>query len=88
MESPVPGRLGGSERAVLGVLVEAPGRVLSRTELARRAGLRRLSERRIDAVIVSLRRLLGADSITTVRRRGWMLEGDRLSSATQLLTRR
>jgi DNA-binding response OmpR family regulator len=88
VESPVPSRLGGSERAVLGVLVEAPGRVLSRGELARRAGLRQLSERRVDAVMVTLRRILGDDSISTVRRRGWMLERDRVPSATQLLTER
>ncbi len=71
---------------MLAVIVETPGRVISRPELARRAGLRDLSERRIDAVMVTLRRSLGADAIRTVRRRGWMLELDKVAEAGDLLT--
>ncbi len=70
---------------MLAVIVETPGRVIGRVEIARRAGLRDLSERRIDAVMVTLRRLLGADAIRTVRRRGWMLELDRVPAAANLL---
>jgi hypothetical protein len=47
--------------------------VLSRQELARRAGLADLSARRCDSLIVGIRRRVGADCIRTVRRRGWML---------------
>ena len=61
------------ERAVLSVLVDNAGRVVGRREIARRAGLAELSERRCDSLLVHVRRQLGADSIVTVRRRGWML---------------
>jgi DNA-binding response OmpR family regulator len=65
--------LGAQERAVLQVLLANRARVIGRRELARLAGLSELSERRCDSVLVNLRRALGADSILTVRRRGWML---------------
>jgi len=55
------------------VLENNVGRVLSRTELSRRAGLTDLSERRCDSLIVGIRRQIGADRIRTVRRRGWIL---------------
>ncbi len=55
------------------VLAENCGRVLSRQELARRAGLGDLSPRRCDSLIVGIRRRVGADRVRTVRRRGWML---------------
>ena len=57
------------------VLAGNPGRVLSRHELARRAGLAELSPRRADSLIVGIRRCIGADRVRTVRRRGWMLIG-------------
>ncbi len=56
------------------VLQEANGRVVSRQELARRAGLREASPRRADAIVVQLRRSLGDGAIRTVRRRGWALD--------------
>ena len=55
------------------VLAAHTGRVLSRGELARRAGLADLSARRCDSLIVGIRRAIGHDRIVTVRRRGWML---------------
>jgi DNA-binding response OmpR family regulator len=61
------------ERAVYHALAARRGRVVSRAELARDAGLGELSERRCDALLVGVRRALGADSVRTVRRRGWML---------------
>jgi DNA-binding response OmpR family regulator len=81
---PAP-RLGASERAVLRTLVDSAGRVLSRNELARRAGLVELHARRCDAVIVTLRRALGGEAIRTVRSRGWMLHPEALTAATDLL---
>ena len=66
--------LTAQERAVYEVLAENPGKVLSRKELAQRAGISDLSERRCDSLIVGIRRCVGADRIVTVRRRGWMLD--------------
>lgn len=66
-----PFTLSASAVAVLGVFAAAGPRVVSRTELGRRAGLAGLSERRCDGVIVELRRALGHDAIVTVRSRGW-----------------
>lgn len=80
-----PSLLGGSELAVLAALADQAGRVISRPELARRAGLRDLSERRVDSIIVVIRRALGAESIRTIRRRGWMLETDSVAAASELL---
>ncbi len=61
------------ERAVYDVLASNAGRVLSRAELARRAGIADLNARRCDSLIVGIRRNVGADKVRTVRRRGWML---------------
>lgn len=78
--SPVPSaasthplELTAQERAVFEVLVAHRGRVVSRQELARRAGLGDLNARRCDSIIVGIRRRIGRDRIRTVRRRGWML---------------
>jgi DNA-binding response OmpR family regulator len=61
------------ERAVYTVLNESAGRVLSRSEIARRAGIAELNDRRCDSLIVGIRRRIGSDRVRTVRRRGWML---------------
>jgi DNA-binding response OmpR family regulator len=63
------------ERAVYDVLVQHTGRVLSRHEIARAAGIGELSERRCDSLMVGVRRAVGAERVRTVRRRGWMLLG-------------
>lgn len=55
------------------VLADNAGRVLSRGELARRAGIADLSTRRCDSLIVGIRRRVGPERVRTVRRRGWML---------------
>ena len=44
--------LGAQERAVLAVLLSNVGRVVSRRELSRQAGLAELSERRCDSILV------------------------------------
>ncbi len=66
-------RLTPQERAVYDVLEDTAGRVLSRAEIARRAGLSDLSQRRCDSLIVGIRRRIGPERVRTVRRRGWML---------------
>ena len=71
---------------MLGVLLDSRGRVVSRQELARRTGLTDRSERRCDAVLVQLRKLLGPDAIRTVRSRGWMLNHEATERAQTLHT--
>ena len=66
-------RLGEQERAVLCVLLHQLGKVVSRRELARHAGLADLSERRCDSLLVNIRRQLPPGAVLTVRSRGWML---------------
>lgn len=68
------GPLPPTESAVLEALVRAGGKVVSRATIVRDGGLGHLSTRRTDAAIVALRRLLGADSVITVRQRGWRLD--------------
>jgi len=69
------------ESAVLGVLVAAHGRVVSRADLTRAAGLDGLSERRVDGVLVSLRRILPQGALVTVRGRGWALNVHELGTS-------
>lgn len=65
--------LNAHEVAVLAALSACAGRVVPRTELARRAGLARAGARRCDALLVGVRRALGPDAVRNVRGRGWML---------------
>ena len=65
--------LAPAEAAVLAVLAAAGGRVVPRSELARRAGLGGMSPRRCDAALVGVRSALGADVVVNVRGRGWRL---------------
>jgi DNA-binding response OmpR family regulator len=81
-------RLGEQEQTVLGVLLANRGRVISRRELARRAGLANLSERRCDSLLVAIRRALGPDSVVTVRSRGWMLHDGAVDAASILVSGR
>ena len=64
------------EVAVLATLADARGRVVSRSELVRRSGLRHASPRRADSVLVTVRRTIGGAALRTVRGRGWMLDAD------------
>ena len=77
--------LGQQELAVLQALIDCSGRVVGRRELARRAGIADLNERRCDSLLVSVRRVLGAEAIRTVRGRGWMLEAAVIDRASLLV---
>ena len=68
--------LGAAEQAVLRVLVDSRGKVLNRAELAAKAGLGNLSSRRVDSVLVNVRRAIGQDNLITVRGRGWRVVPD------------
>jgi DNA-binding response OmpR family regulator len=78
--------LGEQEQSVLNVLLANRRRVISRRQLARRAGLAGLSERRCDSLLVSIRRALGPNSVVTVRSRGWMLSDDAIEPAFALIS--
>ena len=60
--------------AVLAVLADRAGTVVSRDTIRRLADLRQFSQRRCDSAIVAIRRALGNDAVVTVRGRGWMLQ--------------
>ena len=80
--------LSPTEMKVLRVLWESQGKVLSRETLMRKAGLDLSSARRVDSSMVVLRRVLGPDSLRTVRQRGWMLTEEGCLAAAQFLERR
>ena len=82
-----PGVLSETDLAILRVLLDARGRVVSRDSLLRLAGLINVSARRADSSLVVLRKVLGADSVITVRRRGWMLSDEAHKAAENLLSR-
>ena len=84
MEDTRSNPLSGTEMAVLGVLARSTGRVLGRASIMRLANIDHCSSRRCDTAIVSLRRVLGANAIMTVRRRGWMLTDEGSDRAREL----
>jgi DNA-binding winged helix-turn-helix (wHTH) protein len=62
-------------QVLLSALLERTGRVVTRTELARVLGLRTDQTRRIDAMLVEVRRELTQQGLelVNVRSRGWMI---------------
>lgn len=74
-ESDAAAPLNDRELALLRVLIDSRGRVVTRSELARRAGLRHLQPRRVDVLLVNVRRAVGPEHLQNVRGRGWMLTG-------------
>jgi len=90
MSSPAPvpysslSALSEADLAVLRVLVDRAGRITSREDLNKLAGLSG-SQRRCEAVLVNLRRALGDGAIVTIRRRGWMLDNSVAAIAVTLI---
>jgi DNA-binding winged helix-turn-helix (wHTH) protein len=79
-----PGALSETDLAVLRVLVDRSGKITSRDDLNKLAGLNG-SQRRCEAVLVNLRKALGDGAIVTIRRRGWMLDNSVGTIAVALL---
>jgi DNA-binding winged helix-turn-helix (wHTH) protein len=90
MSSPAPvpsaslSALSEADLAVLRVLIDRAGRITSREDLNKLAGLSG-SQRRCEAVLVNLRRALGDGAIVTIRRRGWMLDNSVAAIAVTLI---
>ena len=82
--SPSSGALSETDLAVLRVLVDRSGKITSRDDLNKLAGLNG-SQRRCEAVLVNLRKALGDGAIVTIRRRGWMLDNSVASQAAALI---
>ncbi len=79
-----PGALSETDLAVLRVLVDRSGKITSRDDLNKLAGLSG-SQRRCEAVLVNLRKALGDGAIVTIRRRGWMLDNSVAAMAMALI---
>jgi DNA-binding winged helix-turn-helix (wHTH) protein len=79
-----PNGLSEIDLAVLRVLVDRSGKITSRDDLNKLAGLNG-SQRRCEAVLVNLRKALGDGAIVTIRRRGWMLDNSAASRAAALM---
>jgi len=79
--------LSETDLSILRVLSYSKGRVVSRESILRLAGLDNVSARRADASLVVLRKVLGSDSVITIRRRGWMLSEEANKAAVKLLSR-
>ena len=79
-----PGALSETDLAVLRVLVDRSGKITSRDDLNKLAGLNG-SQRRCEAVLVNLRKALGDGAIVTIRRRGWMLDNSVAPQAAALI---
>jgi DNA-binding winged helix-turn-helix (wHTH) protein len=79
-----PGALSETDLAVLRVLVDRSGKITSRDDLNKLAGLSG-SQRRCEAVLVNLRKALGEGAIVTIRRRGWMLDNSVAAMAVALI---
>ena len=82
-----PGVLSETDLSILRVLSDSKGRVVSRESLLRLAGIDNVSARRADASLVVLRKVLGAENVINVRRRGWMLSDEAHKAAVELLAR-
>jgi DNA-binding response OmpR family regulator len=71
-------QLSSSQFELLAILVANNRRVVSRTELSERLGLER--GRSVDVMLSMLRRQLGCDFVRNVRKRGWIVIPEALTS--------
>ena len=68
-----PHTLGSQQRAMLTLMAQKPGRLVTREELAAKLGLPQLTPRRAEVLVDGINDVLGPDTITPVPRRGWLL---------------
>ena len=68
-----PHTLGSQQRAMLTLLAQKPGRLVTREELAAKLGVPQLTTRRAEVLVDGINDVLGAETIAVVHRRGWML---------------
>ncbi len=78
---PSPVGLNDQEQEMLTAICAARGRVITRTELARVAKLPSGQARRVDVLLVNVRRALAPEELVNVRSRGWMLHSLQARSA-------
>ncbi len=67
-------RLGAQQRAMLTLMAQKPGRVVTSDEVAARLGLPALTPRRAEVLVGGINEVLGDDTVVAVGRRGWMLQ--------------
>lgn len=75
-----PVGLNDQELAVFNAIHEARGRVITRTELAKAAGLQPAQGRRVDVMLVNVRRAIPGEELLNIRSRGWMLPSSHLTA--------
>jgi len=80
-----PAALTATDIAVLTVLADRAGTVVSRDTIRRLAELRQFSHRRCDSAVVAIRRAISNNAVVTVRGRGWMLSAEHLEAARTLI---
>jgi DNA-binding response OmpR family regulator len=61
------------ERLALDLLLAGNGRVVGRIELTRALGIPSMQSRRVDVVLVQVRKVIGEDRLVNVRNRGWRI---------------
>lgn len=87
MDMASPAGLTDQEHALLDCLRIGTHRVLTRTELAREIGLRADQRRRVDVMLINVRKALASEglALVNVRSRGWMVAAQTEAATTGLL---
>jgi hypothetical protein len=65
--------LGTQQRAMLTLMAQKPGHVVTSEELAAKLNLPMLTPRRAGVLVDGINEVLGEDTVTAVDRRGWKL---------------
>jgi DNA-binding response OmpR family regulator len=70
---PALDQLTQQEQRALDLLLAGNGRVVGRVELTRALGIPSGQSRRVDVVLVQVRKAIGEDRLVNVRNRGWRI---------------